>query len=99
MARFDVYRDRQGAELMIDCQADVLSGLNTRFVVPLMAPEVAPVAARQLNPQFDVAGERLVMVTQFAAAIDNRLIGERVGSLAEEHPTIMNALDMLISGY
>ena len=36
MPQFDVYRLRDG-ELVVDCQADILSGLNTQLVIPLQA--------------------------------------------------------------
>jgi toxin CcdB len=34
MARFDVYRNPAGAGCLLDIQADLLSHLNTRVVVP-----------------------------------------------------------------
>ncbi len=36
MARFDLYRNPDGAGYLIECQADLLSDLNTRVVIPLM---------------------------------------------------------------
>jgi toxin CcdB len=99
MARFDVYRGTGGADMLLDCQSDLLRELNTRFVVPLQLPENAPQPARRLNPVFEIEGQSYVMVTQFAAAIAKRECGPFVTSLASEHTTIMNAVDMLISGY
>ena len=99
MARFDVYRGVGGADLLLDCQSDLLRDLNTRFVVPLQLPENAPEPARRLNPVFEIDGKRYVMVTQFAAAIALRECGGFVASLADQDTTIMNAVDMLISGY
>ena len=99
MARFDVYRGTGGADLLLDCQSDLLRDLNTRFVVPLQLPENAPLPARRLNPVFEIEGRPYVMVTQFAAAIALRECGPVVTSLANEYTTIMNAVDMLISGY
>lgn len=98
MARFDVYRRSQGSGYLLDCQADVLRALATRFVVPLMIAEGLPHANR-LNPVFKVDGENVVMATQLASALDVRRLGERIDSLAEERAAIMNALDMLITGY
>jgi toxin CcdB len=99
MARFDVYRGVGGADLLLDCQSDLLRDLNTRFVVPLQSPENAPEPARRLNPVFEIDGKRYVMVTQFAAAIALRECGGFVTSLADQDTVIMNAVDMLISGY
>lgn len=99
MPRFDVYRGTGGADLLLDCQSNLLLDLNTRFVVPLQLPENAPKPARRLNPVFEIEGQQYVMVTQFAAAIARRECGQFVLSLASEQTTIMTALDMLISGY
>ncbi len=97
MARFDVHESRVG--LLLDCQSDTLRHLSTRFVVPLMSPEQAPLPARHLNPTFEVDAQEVVMVTQFASSVFARDLGRRVGTLDHEHGRIMAALDMLISGY
>lgn len=98
MARFDVYRLGGEGLLVIDCQADLLAGLNTRVVVPLLAPEEAPKPARHLNPVFDVDGGPRVMVTQMLSAVEMRELGERVGSLDGQAHVILNALDFLLTG-
>jgi toxin CcdB len=97
MARFDVYR-HDGAGFLLDCQADILAELNTRLVVPLLPRGEGPPPMTRLNPRFSVAGEEVIMYTQFAAAIPRRELIEVVASLAEEDRTIMNAIDMLLSG-
>lgn len=99
MARFDVYRDKSETGLLLDCQSDLLGHLNTRFVVPLRTPEHAPLPARRLNPIFVIHGQEYVMLTQYAAAITVRECGPATLSLAHEDTAIINALDMLISGY
>ena len=99
MAKFDVYRLRDGNGYLLDCQADLLSGLNTRFVVPLLPVDEAPAAAARLNPIFEIQGTSCVMVTQFAAAVPVSELKVRITSLGEHGFTIGNALDMLISGY
>ena len=99
MAKFDVHRLRQGGDLVLDCQADLLDDLNTRLVVPLLPADEAPKAAARLNPRFEIEGAELVMVTQFATAIPTRELGEKVISLNGEQDAIGNALDMLISGF
>jgi toxin CcdB len=99
MARFDVYRQPGGPGYLLDCQADILSILNTRFVVPLLPPEEAPRAGERLNPAFRIAGKRVVMYTQFAASVPVGDLGKPVDSLSNEHRPIMNALDMLMTGY
>ena len=98
MARFDVYRQPGGGGYLLDCQADILSILNTRFVVPLLPPEEAPLASARLNPAFTIEDRPVVMYTQFAASVPASDLRARVCSLADEDIAIMNALDMLLTG-
>jgi toxin CcdB len=97
MARFDVYR-KAGQEYVLDCQSDALSHFKTRFVVPLLAPKGA-VAATRLHPIFEIDGKNMVMVTQLASAVPLGEMGAKVTNLLDEQTVILNALDMLISGY
>jgi toxin CcdB len=99
MPRFDVYRGFAGAEYLLDCQSDLLADLPTRLVVPLRPKALAPPPIRRLNPVLVVNGEACVMITQQAAAIARRDCGPVVERMAHEEVAIINALDMLISGY
>ena len=98
MARFDVYPGLAGDSYLLDCQADVLSGLATRFVIPLVPAGAAPRADR-LNPVFRIESENVVMATQLAAAVPARDLAKPIVSLADQQPAIMNAIDMLLTGY
>lgn len=99
MARFDVFRRRSGSGYLLECQADLLSHLNTRLVVPLLPASGAPKPAVRLNPLFEVEGEPCLMLTQFAAAVLVAELGDKVASLIDQDTIITNALDMLISGF
>ena len=99
MARFDVYAGPEADIYLLDCQSDLLSGLNTRLVVPLLPLAAAPRPAARLNPVFEIAGVPHVMATQFMAAVPASLCRERVASLQDEALTIGNAIDMLLSGF
>lgn len=88
MAKFDVYRQKNGGALVLDCQADLLGDLNTRLVVPLLPMSEAPAPTARLNPAFEVDGTRFVMVTQFAATVPMRELGEVVQSLGSAQDDI-----------
>ena len=96
MAQFDVYRIR-GNVLVIDCQSDLLSDLQTRFVVPLRPTDA--VIFKRLTPSFTINGKGLTMITPLARAIDVRDIEATVATLDAAQFEIKAALDMLISGY
>ncbi len=97
MARFDVYRFAD--DLVLDCQSDVHSHFNTRFVVPMRDASQGYPVKQRLNPAFDLDGARVIMLTEFASTVRVRQLGERVGSLAHHHDVIVDALDFLMSGY
>ena len=98
MARLDVYENGANGYLL-DVQADIVYGLDTRIVVPLMPPGVAPIPARRLNPVFTIAGSEYVMVTQYLASLPMRNLGRRVANLRDQHDTVVTALDMIFLGF
>lgn len=87
-----------GGALLLDCQTDLLSHLNTRLVAPLLPADRAPKPAGRLNPSFDIGGQSHVMVAQYAAAIEVRELGPKIASLADQSREIINALDILLTG-
>lgn len=99
MPQFDVYRNVAEPGYLVVCQSDALAGLTTRLVVPLLPLDYAPIPSRRLNPVLRVGEEEVVMMTHFASAVPLRALGEGVGSLSHEHMTILNAFDMLLTGY
>ncbi|WP_404419267.1 CcdB family protein [Marinospirillum sp.] len=99
MARFDFFENEGGAGYLLDVQSDLLSGLNTRVVVPLLPKPSAPFPAQRLNPVFSIEGQELVMATQFMAAVPEGELRSGVGSLTEQQDEISAALDMLFLGF
>ena len=98
MAQFEVFMTTDEGDLVIDCQSDLLRHLNTRFVVPLLPLDRAPTPAGRLNPLFDIEGNRLSMVTQFAGAMPTNELGRSVCSLTDRHHDIIGAIDILTGG-
>lgn len=99
MARFDIFENEGGGGYLLDVQSDLLSGLNTRVVVPLLPQSSAPSPAQRLNPVFSIEGQDLVMATQYMAAVSKGELRSHVGSLAEQQGEISAALDMLFLGF
>lgn len=99
MARYEVFRAPDGDYWWLDVQADLLDGLNTRVVVPLMPEAMAPKPAKRLNPLVEVEGRRAVMVTQFLSAVPVRGLGRPVARLEAQADEIGAALDMVFVGF
>lgn len=83
--------------LVLDCQADILRDLGTRFVVPLI-PAGMIVRIDRLNPNFTVNGEALTLYPQGAATVPRAELRPHVASLAKERYVILNAIDILLKG-
>ncbi len=91
MARFDVVPRKGNHVLVVDCQADGLRQLPTRFVVPLLDLDRVPSPIGRLNP--------MLLATHLAAAVPVSSLGRSVVSLADEHHRIIDALDFLLTGF
>jgi toxin CcdB len=98
VAQLDVFRTSSG-EYLLDFQADILSHLNTRFVIPLASPADGPTPAARLNPIVTIDGEPMALYTQFAMTVPVADLTERVASLTDKRFMVMAALNLLISGY
>lgn len=99
MARYGVYPALEGAGYLLDVQTDLLQGLNTRVVVPLLPEDVAPRPARLLNPVFEIGAQRHVMATQFLSAVPGSILRTPVGNLQDRSDEITRAIDMVFHGF
>jgi toxin CcdB len=98
MAQFDVHR-LAGGTLAVDCQANLLSDLNTRFVIPLQPLNEGAQVSQRLDPFVRFAGQERCLKTHFATTIETRLLGEAIGSVADQDYAIKSAIDMLLFGF
>ncbi len=98
MAQFDVFR-LAGGRLVVDCQADLLSDLNTRLVIPLQPLAEGGQISERLNPILTIDDQGLVLKTHLAASIDAQLLGKAVSSVASQEYAVKSAIDMLLSGF
>jgi toxin CcdB len=97
MAQFDVFRAPDGT-LVVDCQSDFLSSLPTRYVIPLYGKSDADWTFARLTPQLPVREQTYTLATPLGAAIDVQELGQPLGSVAEHRYTILDALDLLLTG-
>ena len=85
---------------MVDCQADLLEDLATRFMAPLLPESEFPQPMTRLTPRFEIAGQKLIMATtHLASAVPDKAIGKQFASLVHEQDVVANAIDMLICSF
>jgi toxin CcdB len=98
----DVYRnanDESGEiPFLLDVQADLLSELLTRVVVPLVRSNAFGRRATRLHPQFAIGEEDVVMATHLIAAVRRQTLGNSVDSLRSQRDVVISAIDVLWSG-
>jgi toxin CcdB len=104
MARFDVYANPDASErafipFFLDVQNDYIQGLQTRVVVPLWHGEALSHKVADLNPELEVAGQRVVMDTPALGAVPVPLLKQPVGNVTSQQLAIQNALDTLFGGF
>lgn len=105
MARFDVYRNSgpQAADVpyLLDVQTEVLSGLDTRVVVPLRRRSRFPasIVPANLMPMVTVEGDECIVEIPKLAAVPVRILKEPVTSLSACRLEITRALDFLFQGF
>lgn len=102
MARFDVFRfNSRSAPLVVDCQADLLSALATRVVVPLSPVDRAgQEALPRLKPVLEIEGARYVLMTTDISALPVKSLGPCVANLESDYrKEITDALDFLLLGF
>lgn len=103
MAQFDVYTNpnpetRRAIPYLLDVQADLLSNLATRVVIPLYAVSSMNKAAKHLNPRFSIKRATVIMSTAELSGVMLNSLGDNVCSLKEHRNDIIAALDFLITG-
>jgi toxin CcdB len=105
MAQFTVHlnpnaRTRKDIPFLLDVQAELLSILATRVVVPLYRTEaLGPRAMARLTPVVRFQDRDLVIMVPELAGVPRRGLGAAVGDLTAARTEIIHALDLLVTGF
>lgn len=84
---------------MLDVQADLLSSLATRVVVPLMKRKrLGRAHLPRLNPVVLIGETEYAAMFQEMAAIPKAALGAHVASLAHRRADFVAAIDLLVTG-
>ena len=97
MARFHVHH--LDHDLAVDVQSNLLDGLHTRVVVPLIPQNEISRLIPRLNPIFQINGVIYVLMTEFMAAVPAGELGSRVADLSAHADEITAATDFLFQGF
>ena len=102
MAQFD-FHDYTGPNRLVayllDVQSDLLQGLASRVVIPLVRRTEFGPPMKKLNPVFAINGVDHVMATSDIAGIPLKSLGRRAGTLGAYRLEIKGAIDFIQDGY
>ncbi len=99
MARFDVYVNPDGNGFLVDVQADLMSHLNSRLVIPLVPAGIAPTPIKVLNPIFQIEDATYLMLTQQMAAVSVQMSKRPVLNVNDRRDEVAAAIDLLLQGF
>ncbi len=99
MARFDLYVLPGVAGYVMDAQADILSDIATRIVVPLTPRDISPKPEKWMNPVFEIDGSQFMLMPQQIASVPRTVLTASVGNLAEYGDQVTRAVDFVFQGY
>lgn len=105
MAQFEIYLNGDAATrdrypYLLDVQADLLSDLATRLIVPLCpgSGNESWVISR-LHPTLFLDSRSFVAVVSEMAAVPASILGNRVEDARARRTEIVSALDLLVTGF
>lgn len=100
MSRFDVFGWRGEFPYVLDVQADILSNLQSRAVIPLIPVSQANKPMLHLEPVLSINGTPCVLATADISSVSCNRLGRYVTNLDNQyHDEITRALDFLFLGF
>ena len=79
-------------------QSDLVSGLSSTVVAPLVGRSHM-IGASRMNPVINIDGAEFWLATHELFAVDRRILGKTIASVAEERDAVIAALDFAFTGF
>lgn len=104
MAQFVLYENlvasaRRLRPYLLEIQSDLLTGMQTTVVIPLLELGAEQSRFERLTPQVRVGEQSLRLWVPDILSVHRRALGRPVTNLSDERDAIVAALDHLISGF
>jgi toxin CcdB len=83
---------------LVVLQSDLVSGLSSTVVAPLVARDKMK-GAHRLNPIVPIEGREYWLATHELFAVDQRILRGKITTLADHRDAIIAALDFVFTGF
>jgi hypothetical protein len=98
--QFSAYRMPKGRRgFLVDVQANRLSHLRFRVVVPLLPIDGTPPELPRLNPRVEMMGEWFVFTPNAIATVPTTDLGLPIGDLSQHQDDFNIAFEVLLKGF
>lgn len=102
MAQFDVHAvpaaDADYAPYLVELQSDLVAGLDTVIVAPLVRRADAGPIVHHLNPVIRLGDEELVLRIGELVSLPRTALSRKVGSVKSDREALMAAIDVVFFG-
>ena len=102
MAQFDVHAvlaaDVDYAPYLVELQSDLVAGLDTVIVAPLVRRADAGPIVHHLNPVIRFGEDELVLRIGELVSLPRTVLGRKVGSVKADREALMAAVDIIFFG-
>lgn len=102
MAQFDIHAvpsaDADYAPYLVELQSDLVAGLDSTIVAPLVRRADAGPILHHLNPVIRFGDEELVLRVGELVSLPRNMLGRKVGSAHADRDALMAAIDVVFFG-
>lgn len=105
MSQFTLYENtdkttKKAYPYFLDVQTDLISVLNSRIVIPVIpAANLEREAPKRLCPTFQIDSNEYALLTHQLTSVPASILKHPVENLEVFRGEIINAIDLLISGF
>jgi len=99
MPQYDVYPSKTAGVWLLDVQSDLIEGLATRVVVPLIRAESGPQKIKRLHPVVTIDERDYIVASQLMTAVPRSELKTVKMNLLHRHDDIVKGLYMVFQGF
>lgn len=99
MAQYDVYTSKAPGVFLLDVQSDLIEGLTTRVVVPLLPANAGPHKIKRLHPIIAIDGRDYLVGAHLMTSVNKSELTTPKTNLTHRHDDISKAIYMVFQGF